>query len=229
MKTEYSCEQCKNKLFDLVGSELPPLEQQLVDKHLQRCEECNADLANIWDLQSKASHWQDDRVPRWNRKQFFFEPSPWPVRMQWATSFASIMVLILVMTEARISTADGFAVDFSRSDSTFISQQEVGSQLVSFQNQQESQLDASVQRLTNQQIATNQLLLRTILDTSRQERRADLGNMLVLWEEAQDQRSMSTEESLRFLIKSQARDRLEINDLTNALTDNTQLNNERNF
>jgi hypothetical protein len=229
MRTEYSCDQCKDKLFDLVNSELPPLEQQLVDSHLKNCEECNADLANIWGLQSEASHWQEERVPHWNRKQFFFEPSPWPVRMQWATSFASVMVLILVMMEARISTVDGLTVDFAGSNTTFVSQKEMGSQLMSFQNQQQSLLDTSVQRLTNQQIATNQLLLRTILDTSRQERRQDLGNMLVLWEEAQDQRSMSTEESLRFLIASQMRDRQEISDLANALTDNTQINNERNF
>jgi hypothetical protein len=229
MKTEYSCEQCKDKLFELVGSQLPALERQLVDTHLQHCEACSEDLADIWELQSKASHWHDERVPHWNRKQYFFEPSPWPIRMQWATSLASIVVLILVMTEARISTVDGFTVDFAGSESTFISQQDLGLQLTNIQSQQQTLLDSSVQKLTSQQVATNQLLLRTMLNTSRQERREDLGNLLVLLEESQDQRTLSTEESLRYLIASQLQDRREINDLNEALMNNTQLNNDRNF
>ncbi len=226
MKTEYSCEQCKEQLFDFVNSVLPPLEQQLVDQHLQHCDECNADLTDIWNLQSKATSWRDERVPRWNRREFFFEPSPWPMRMQWAASFASVLVLILVVMEARISTVDGLTVDFAGSDSRYVSQPELVQQIASVQNQQRSELDSSVQKLTSQQITTNQLLLRTLLDASRQERREDLGNMLVLWEQAQDQRSMSTEESLRYLIASQIQDRREIEDLNDAIL---QVSNDKNF
>jgi hypothetical protein len=224
MKSEYSCEQCKEQLFDFVDGNLPPLEQQIVDQHLQHCESCNLELGNIWNLQSRASHWSDKRVPRWNKKQFFFEPSPWPMRMQWVTSFASVFVLILVLTEARISTVDGLTVDFAGRDALYVSQSDLTEQITRAQLQQQAELDTSVQKLTGQQITTNQLLLRTVLDTSRQERREDLGNMLVLWEEAQDQRAMSTEDSLRFLIASQVQDRREIQDLNEALE-----TNNRNF
>ena len=224
MKTEYSCEQCKEQLFDFVDGNLPPLEQQIVDQHLQYCESCNLELGNIWNLQSRVSHWSDERVPRWNKKQFFFEPSPWPMRMQWVTSFASVFVLILVLTEARISTVDGLTVDFAGNEARYVSQTELTERITQVQSQQQAELDTSVQRLTGQQITTNQLLLRTVLDTSRQERREDMGNMLVLWEEAQDQRAMSTEESLRFLIASQVQDRREIQDLNEVLE-----TNNRNF
>lgn len=217
MKTEYSCEQCREQLFDFVDGNLPPLAQQIVDQHLQHCENCNSELSSIWNLQSRASHWHDERVPRWNKKHFFFEPSPWPMRMQWAASFASVFVLILVLTEARISTVDGLTVDFSGSGVRYVSQTELTERLDQVQSLQQTELDMSVQRLTSQQITTNQLLLRTVLDASRQERREDLGNMLVLWEEVQDQRSISTEESLRFLIASQVQDRREIRDLNDAL------------
>lgn len=224
MKTEYSCEQCKEQLFDFVDGNLPPLEQQIVDRHLQHCESCNSELGSIWNLQSRVSHWSDERVPRWNKKQFFFEPSPWPVRMQWAASFASVFVLILVLTEARISTVDGLTVDFAGNSARYVSQTELTARITQVQLQQRAELDTSVQKLNSQQITTNQLLLRTVLDTSRQERRKDLGNMLVLWEEVQDQRAMSTEESLRFLIASQVQDRREIRDLNEALE-----TNNRNF
>ena len=224
MKTEYSCEQCQEQLFDFVDGNLPPLEQQIVDQHLQHCESCNLELGSIWNLQSRVSHWSDERAPRWNKKQFFFEPSPWPMRMQWVTSFASVFVLILVLTEARISTVDGLTVDFAGSDDLYVSQSDLTEQITRAQLQLQAELDTSVQKLTGQQITTNQLLLRTVLDTSRQERRQDLGNMLVLWEEAQDQRAMSTEDSLRFLIASQVQDRREIQDLNEALE-----TNNRNF
>jgi hypothetical protein len=224
MKTEYSCEQCKAQLFDFVDGNLPPLEQQIVDQHLQHCESCSSELGSIWNLQSRVSHWSDERVPRWNKKQFFFEPSPWPMRMQWATSFASVFVLILVLTEARISTVDGLTVDFAGKNARYVSQTELTEQITQVQLQQQADLDTSVQKLNSQQITTNQLLLRTVLDTSRQERREDLGNMFVLWEEAQDQRAMSTEESLRYLIASQVQDRREIRDLNEALE-----TNNRNF
>lgn len=226
MKTEYSCEQCKEQLIDFVSNLLPPLDKQLVDRHLQHCDECNAAMADIWNLQSKASGWRDERVPHWNRRQFFFEPSPWPMRMQWAASFASVLVLILVLMEGRISTVGGLTIDFAGNDSRYVSQPELMQQLARSQNLQRSEFDSSVQRLTSAQITTNQLLLRTVLDVSRQERRQDLGTMLVLWERSQDQRSISTDESLRFLIASQIQDRREIEDLNDAML---QVSNDRNF
>lgn len=226
MNTEYTCEQCRDQLVDFVDAGLPPLEQQRVNQHLQHCDECNADLADIWNMKSKASNWRDERVPRWNRRQLFFEPSPWPMLMQWATSFASVMVLILVLTEARVSTVDGFTIDFASMGDRFVSQPELQQQLARVRSQQQSELDSSAQKLTSQQITTNQLLLRTVLDTSRQERREDLGSMLVLWEQAQNQRTMSTEDSLRYLIASQIQDRKEIEDLNDALL---RVSNDRNF
>ena len=226
MKTEYSCEQCKEQLFDFVNSVLPPLEKQLVDQHLQHCAECNTDMADIWNLQSQASSWRDERVPRWKRRQFFFDPSPWPMRMQWAASFASLLVLILVLMEGRISTVGGLSIDFATNGSRYVSRPELMQQLARSQDLQRSEFDSSVQKLTSAQIATNQLLLRTVLNVSRQERREDLGNMLILWEQAQDQRSTSTEESLQYLIASQIRDRREIEVLNDAML---QVSTDRNF
>ena len=77
--------------------------------------------------------------------------------------------------------------------------------------------NVNAERLTSQQIATNQLLLRAILDTSRQERREDLGDMMVLWDTDRQKRSQMTEESLRYLIRNQAEDKRELRDLSQAL------------
>lgn len=84
------------------------------------------------------------------------------------------------------------------------------------------QLNSRVQKLTSQQVETNQLLLRTVLSASQQERREDLGNLLVLWEEELNSSTLSTEESLRFLIPEQLQDRREIQDLNAAILSNNR-------
>ena len=76
------------------------------------------------------------------------------------------------------------------------------------------------------QVTTNQLLLRTVLDTSRAERREDLQNLVYLLEESQAERDTSTAESLRFLINSQLRDRQQIRELSDALL---QVDTDRNY
>ncbi len=216
MKSEYSCEQCQANLFDFAEDRLAPLEKQLVDQHLQHCVDCQDELSAIWHLESRASEWQDQSVPAWNRKRFFFEPSPWPFRMQWVASFVSLLVLVLVLAQARVSTIDGLTISFA-GNNDYVSRQDMMQQIAKLEDQQQTHLESSVQKLRSQQITTNQLLLRTIMDANRLERREDLGNLLVLWEQIQDQRSLSTEESLRFLISSQVQDRREIQELNNAL------------
>jgi hypothetical protein len=211
-----------NLLFDYADNQLKPLERQLVDQHLQHCDDCNTELSSIWNMQSASNEWADQRVPLlnkgWgNKKQYFFEPSPWPKRIQWTSSFASVLVL----TQARFSTIDGLTVDFA---SDFISHNELSLQLTNLQARNQMQLNSRVQKLTSQQVETNQLLLCTVLSASQQERREDLGNLLVLWEEELNSRTLSTEESLRFLISEQLQDRREIQDLNAAI-----LSNNRNF
>ncbi len=220
MNIEYTCDECKARLFDV--EQLPQPEQRQVHAHLAHCDSCREDLAAIWELKRDATGWRAQPVPRWNRRQLFFEPSPWHFRFQWAASFASVVVLVLVLTEARISTIDGLTIDFAGVEDRFVSQTEFTRQLVSLQEQQQATLDTNVRKLTNQQITTNQLLLRTVLDASREERREELGNMLVLWEADQDQRTMSTEESLRYLIASQVQDRREIEQLSSVILDDNR-------
>ncbi len=126
--------------------------------------------------------------------------------------------------ETSVSTVDGLTIEFG-TDKEYVSTADLDSRLNTLQQSQATQLTASLNELNDRQVTTNQLLLRTLLQTSRQERHEDLQNVLALMESVQAERAVSTEESLRFLIASQRRDREEIRELNNALL---QVNN-RNY
>ena len=229
-----NCDTCQAQLFSLVDNSMTVDIRQQVDLHLEGCEDCSQALSDIWQMEQAASRWQDQQPAHWNKQAYFFgnSNSGWfnvfgfsSGGLQLATTLASVAVLVLVMTEARISTTDGFTIDFSPQQN-YVAQAELDSRLRTIQDAQTAMMDTSVARLTDQQIATNQLLLRSVLDTSRAERRQDLQSLVVLLEETQAERSVSTEESLRYLIASQLRDREEIKELNDALL---QVDTGRNF
>ncbi|MCB1644346.1 MAG: zf-HC2 domain-containing protein [Pseudomonadales bacterium] len=211
--SEFSCEACQNYLFDLVDNELKPLEKQRVQQHIDHCEDCQAQLSAIWEMQAVASRWQDKAVPHWQRRETFFE-SRWAPRLQWASSFASVFVLVLVLGQVKVDFHDGLSIRFG---GDFIDQQTLEQRLTAFEDDQQQQLQSGLQKVSEQQLASDQLLLRTLLDTSRKERGEDLRQVVNLIDEYQDQRTEQTNESLRYLIASQVEDKRNIEQLTRAI------------
>ena len=62
----------------------------------------------------------------------------------------------------------------------------------------------------------NQFMLRTLLQTNRDERRQDMNTLVRYWNVSQAEQFENTEESLRYLIASQAEDEKDIRQLSNA-------------
>ena len=93
--------------------------------------------------------------------------------------------------------------------------------ITSLQNQINTQQNESLQRnvsdLSARQLATNQLLLKTILEQSREERRDDMDVLLTNWYSSQDKQTEQTNESLRTLLINQVEDRRNINQLNQLL------------
>ena len=218
-----NCEACQEALFDLADNTLAANDRKAVEAHLSGCDECQDAFNGIWNMQRAASQWQDQVPPRWNQRALFFGERDFSFLggFQWATSLASVLVLVLVMTEARISTTDGLTISFGGQEN-IVTVEQLNAAIGNLENRQ----DTSLVNFTDRQVATNQLLLRTLLETSREERRDDLETMLVALQDAQAQREMTTEESLRYLFASQRRDREEIEELSNALL---QVNTNRNY
>ena len=80
-----------------------------------------------------------------------------------------------------MSSETGFTISFA-GQKNLVSQDELQRSLSMVRQESDRAFNANVDRLTSQQVTTNQLLLRSILEASRQERREDLGTMMVLWD-----------------------------------------------
>ena len=134
--------------------------------------------------------------------------------LQWVSSFASVLVLVLVMTSANIDTKDGLSIQFGQSG---IDETQFENLLTELKLEQSEQFDTTVATLNSQQVAANQLVLRTVMEISRDERKEELSTLLSVWDYNQDQRSQQTEESLSVLFASQLEDKRNIDQINRLL------------
>ncbi|XOV89084.1 MAG: anti-sigma factor family protein [Pseudomonadota bacterium] len=214
MRKSMTCEHCRTQLFDVVDGAISAANHLEVNQHLDTCEDCSNRLAELWQLAALASRWQDRSVPQWNRRGFFFDSRPWFPVLQVASACASVVVMILVLTQVQLSVSDGLTVRFGNS---YALEESVDAKIAELKAQQSDQLRNSVERLTSQQAASNQLLLRAALTATRSERKEDLSNLLVILAEIQGRRFEQTEASLQYLVDTQIEDRRNIRQLGQAL------------
>tara|TARA_R110002072_G_scaffold104540_2_gene228989 strand:+ start:2521 stop:3192 length:672 start_codon:yes stop_codon:yes gene_type:complete len=209
------CNEYRDLLPDLVDDQLSSLQKQRVDQHLNHCDDCAESLQQLWQMQALASRWDDQPVPHWNRRKTFFPETSWLPNLQWVSSFASVMVLVLVITQANVSTADGLTIKFG--DHSGVSQETLAKVLTELEMRQEQELQRRVANLSTNQVAANQLLLRTVMEMSREERKDELSTLLTVWDYAQEQRAQQTEESISLLLASQVEDKRNINQINRLL------------
>jgi len=214
--TQYDCEQSSSHFMELIEDGLSILEKQRLDQHLDQCEDCRTQLSELWDLKAMSLQWQDVPTPAWDRKQNLFEHRSFLAVFQYASSFASILVLVLILTSAEISTANGLSINFG---GNYVSRTELAQRLENLEVDQKNLLQTSVQKLTDQQITTSQLLMKSMLTASRVERREDLYQVIALVDEAQDQQSQFTNNSLKVLLSNQLEDRRNLNKINKALSE----------
>ena len=118
------------------------------------------------------------------------------------------------MTSANIDTKDGLSIQFGQSG---IDETQFENLLTELKLEQSEQLDTTVATLNSQQVAANQLVLRTVMEISRDERKEELSTLLSVWDYNQDQRSQQTEESLSVLFASQLEDKRNIDQINRLL------------
>ncbi|MFT7687522.1 MAG: hypothetical protein ACI9FB_002878 [Candidatus Azotimanducaceae bacterium] len=216
----FSCEQNRNLLMDFVDNTLNPLQKQSVEMHLGRCEDCTSNLQDCWEMQALSTSWQDEKVPHWARRKTFFEGYQWLPKLQMASTFATMFVLVLVLGSAQISTTNGLQISFGQKD--FLTNSDLEQKITSLQDQlydqQSIQLQRNVADLSSRQVATNQLLLKTILERSREERREDIDTLATNWYLSQNQQTEQTNDSLRALLINQVEDRRNINQINQLLS-----------
>lgn len=198
------CTQCEDKLFDFHEGNLDASTAAEVDAHLKTCDACAQLLNDIWQMNLVSTRWQDQQVPvlQANRGDYHFRKSGWQLPQLIATA-ASILALAVVLTDTMLDRASAPDV---------VTQ----AQLAEYRSTQDQRFNERFQRLTDQQVASNQLVLRTMLDTSRQERKEDLATLVTYWNTTQARQYQQTEEDLRYLLASQAEDEKDIQQLSDA-------------
>lgn len=212
------CEQAQLYLFEFAEGDLDGSLRSDIDQHLQICDACSALLQGIWEMDLKSTAWTNINVPRWNRRDYFFSSRQDFSWLQLAGSLSSVLVLILVLFRVEITNNEtGFQISFA-GQSDYVSSHEIDSRLRQPAMQNQRDVDTSMVNFTSQQIAANQLMLRTILMASRSERRQDLGLMMAVWNEDRRRLEESTEDSLRFLLRNQMQGRREIGNITHVLS-----------
>jgi len=217
----FSCEQSQNLLMEFVDNSLNPLQKQCMDQHLSHCDDCTTSMQQLWEMQSIATQWQDESVPSWARRKTFFESYQWFPKLQFASTFATMLVLVLVLADTQISTSNGLQIRFGEDTKNYLTRSDLEQKISLLQNQlntqQSEQLQRNVSNLTSRQAATNQLLLRTILDLSREERREDMDTLVTNLYQSQNQQTEHTNENLRALLVNQLEDRRNINQINKLL------------
>ena len=209
------CNEYRELLPDLVDDQLSTLQKQRLDQHLSHCDDCAELLQQLWKIQAVAIRWDEQPVPHWNRRNTFFPKASWLPNLQWVSSFASVLVLVLVITQTNISTADGLSIRFGAESG--ISEETFAKVLTELELRQAEELEQRVSTLSSQQVAATQLLLRTVMEMSREERKDELSTLLTVWDYAQDQRAHQTEESISLLLASQVEDKRNINQINRLL------------
>jgi hypothetical protein len=209
------CNEYRDLLPELVDGQLSALQKQRADQHLNQCDDCSETLSQLWQMQAAASRWEDQPVPHWNRRRTFFPEVSWLPNLQWVSSIASVIVLVLVVTQASVSTADGLSIQFGERSS--VTEEALAQVLTELELRQTDNFNQRVSNLSNQQLASNQLLLRTVMEMSREERKEELSTLLTAWDYAQVQRSQQTKESISLLLVSQLEDKRNINQINRLL------------
>ncbi|HKI73219.1 MAG TPA: hypothetical protein VJ998_01155 [Pseudomonadales bacterium] len=214
MSTDITCSDARLQIMDLVDQPTATFDREVLNGHLEHCEACRTTLAELWELQAMATRWRDAPVPQWTRRDAFFERRSWLPRLQIASAVASVVVLVLMLSQVQVSTKDGLSVSFGHG---YVGRQELATQLRQLRDQQQANLSASIARLSNTQAANNQLVMNTLLTRSRDERRQDLSNLLTIFQDSQARQSRQTQDSLQYLVASQVQDRRDIKQLDHAL------------
>jgi len=209
------CNEYRNLLPELAEGQLSVLQKQSVDQHLNHCDECSETLNQLWQMQAAASRWEDQPVPHWNRRRAFFAETSWLANLQWVSSIASVLVLVLVITQATVSTADGLSIRFGETSS--VTEETLTQVLTELELRQAEKINQRVSNLSSQQVASNQLLLRTITEMNREERREELSTLITAWDYAQVQRAQQTKQSISLLLASQLEDKRNINQINRLL------------
>lgn len=209
--TDIKCSQCEEKLFDYHEGRLDAAIAGRISQHLERCDDCALLLNDIWQMGLVSTRWQDETLPAWDRTFGRHAQSQWQLPQLLATA-ASVLALVMVLTGTRITTTENGISLTTGNGTDQVKDYVTADQFAAFTERQ----DEGLRELAARQVASDQLVLRSVIETSRQERKEDMSMLVSYMNASQAKQYQQTEENLRYLLASQAEDERDIKQLSQA-------------
>ncbi len=168
----------------LLDGTLPDSLRVRCEQALHDCEHCRASHAQALAYAAMASDWQQEPVPKWNRARHLVKPRvqqtpPW---LSWGALAASVLAVVLVSTQAEISTADGLVIRFGGELQETRVQQLIATALAANTASQAAVLDARLADFATRQLDASRLQFADWADSNRLERRQELNLLLSGWQ-----------------------------------------------
>ena len=188
------CPKTQHLLTEYFADDLPAVTRSEIEKHLQACEECAEELKTLQDVQVSLSHWEEEKVPHWDRGTNLFRQEHgrsarrgrgwiW----QWLPTAASFaMLCVLVFNVSLSSTENGFTVSFGGAEpGAEVSGLE--QRLVQFTDsqrlEQEQTLQAFMARVDDRQDSNNLRLIQAVVEQAQQMNAENFDQMYSYFEQ----------------------------------------------
>ncbi len=200
-----NCEEARSSLFELVedAGGLAPGEREALQAHVAGCPSCSADVEAIRTWRQHARAWRDEPTPRWNRPRI--ERPAWRDWRGWfpvAASTAALALAVIAVVGPRAATEDEAPPPAAAAHDHELQRQLVGAALAQFREE-----------LDGRREADRSFVLQAVMEAARDQREEELTALAVFLKAEMDRRSLETDESLRYVITDQVRDRRRLEDL----------------
>ena len=216
-----NCSDFENQLVDYESGQLSPLEKNVMEEHLGHCDACAAKRAWLFEFTLMAGRWEDQPVPEWNRLAPMRPTSDRTkqpdehkvVSLHWhqlLATAASVAALTLVLMQYLLLPG-------SNTDASSLNETRLDDRMAAFEQRRDKKLAEVVYGLRQYQQESSEIILTSLLDAMRQERRQDMNTLLAAWQQQQEQQANITGKSLSYLLARQRQDERELNTIKAAL------------
>lgn len=203
-----NCDDARSNLFELVEDTggLASAEREALRAHVAGCPSCSADVEAIRSWRQQAQAWQEEPAPRWNRPRI--ERPAWRDWRDWrgwfpvAASTAALTLAVVAVVGPLAETEDEVPAPTVATYDPELQRQLVDAALAQFREELDSRRETD-----------RSFVLQAVMDAAREQREEELTALAVFLKAEMDRRSLETDESLRYLITDQVRDRRRLEDL----------------
>ncbi|MCB1672535.1 MAG: zf-HC2 domain-containing protein [Gammaproteobacteria bacterium] len=174
-----SCPRTSHLLTEYFDESRSPSAREETERHLRQCPDCSNELSGLLSVQESLRHWEERRVPQWDRGVALFRAERQPELpqrrgwiLQWLPTAASLVMLVLLVFDAEIYRDEsGFRIVFAGAG-TAVQQAQLDTRFEDFstvqRQRQEQQLQQFLTRLDEQQARRDLDLRQAVMSEARQ-------------------------------------------------------------